>query len=59
MALDGGSWSKIATKQAPDADPMTLTFNVPVPTADMHYRVRVLATSMHGDGFAFFTASAT
>lgn len=54
-----GSWSRISTKQLPDADPMTLTFNVAVPAADVHYRIRVVATAMHGDGFGFFTASAT
>ena len=54
-----GSWSKVATKQLPDADPMTLTFNVPVPAADMRYRVRVVSTPMHGDGFGFFTAKAS
>ncbi|MDT5012143.1 MAG: hypothetical protein QOH57_3760, partial [Mycobacterium sp.] len=53
-----GDWSKVSTKQLPDSDPMTVTFNVPVPTADVHYRVRVVSTAMHGDGFGFFTASA-
>jgi len=53
-----GDWSRVATKQLPDAHPMTLTFNVPVPISDVHYRVRVVSTVMHGDGFGFFTANA-
>ena len=51
-----GSWSRIATKQLPDS--ASLTFSVPVPTADVHYRLRVVASQLHGDGFGFFTASA-
>jgi hypothetical protein len=53
-----GDWSRVATKQLPDSDPMTLTFSVSVPTSDVHYRVRVVSTAMHGDGFGYFTASA-
>jgi len=54
-----GAWTKVTSKTLPDTDPKTLTFSVLVPTADVHYRVRVVASSMHGDGFGFFTAKAT
>jgi hypothetical protein len=50
-----GDWSRVATKQLPDS--ATLTFSVPVPAADVHYRVRVVATQVHADGFGTFTAT--
>lgn len=51
-----GNWTRVATKQLPDS--ATLTFSVPVPTADVRYRVRAVATQVHADGYAVFTAVA-
>ena len=48
-------WTRVSAKQLGSGD--GVTFTVPVPASQVHYRVRLVATSAHADGYGFFTAS--
>jgi hypothetical protein len=48
-------WTRVSAKQLGSG--RTITFTVPVPTSQVHYRVRLVATPAHADGYGFFTAA--
>jgi len=53
----GDSWTTLRRVRLPDA--MRVTFSVPVPAnGTVQYRIRVPRTQLHGEGDAFFVATA-